>query len=61
MKLLFNRTLTLAAELLATLAACIGCGKSDPPKEFHWRGTSTGYEHTTPVPPDNQHSEPEDR
>ena len=62
MRQAFRRTLTLAAQFFATVAACIGCNKSSPeppePKEFHWHGSGTDYHHTSVVPPDNADEQP---
>ncbi|MEI8376237.1 MAG: hypothetical protein WCJ35_25735 [Planctomycetota bacterium] len=55
MKFMFSHVLGVAAQILAALAACVGCTKSDPapaePRVLHWRGQDTGYDGTTVVPP----------
>ncbi|MEI8372333.1 MAG: hypothetical protein WCJ35_05780 [Planctomycetota bacterium] len=54
MKFMFSRALGVAAQILAALAASVGCTKSDPepaePRVLHWRGQDTGYDGTTVVP-----------
>ncbi len=57
MKQAFNRTIMLAAEFFAALAACIGCsakhGEAPPQRQIRWRAPETGFKSTTAIEPDN--------